>query len=118
MPLPTYIRSPGHGSAHYGLKVNSLCLPVFAQPVSSGCMCAKWLQPCPTLCNPMGCSPPGPSCPWDSPGKNVRVGCHALLQGVFPTRDQTGISCIGGRFFTTSATGKPELRILFIYLYY
>ena len=25
-------------------------------------------------------------CPWDSPGKNTRVGCHALLQGLFLTR--------------------------------
>ena len=25
-------------------------------------------------------------CPWDSPGKNTRVGCCALLQGIFPTR--------------------------------
>ena len=22
-------------------------------------------------------------CPWDSPGKNTGVGCHALLQGIF-----------------------------------
>ena len=83
--LPTYIRSLGQGPAHYGLKVNSHCLPVFAQPMSSDCTCAKWLQSCPTLCNPMGCSLPGPSYPWDSPGKNMRVGCHALLQGPFPT---------------------------------
>ena len=25
-------------------------------------------------------------CPWDSPGKNIGVGCHALLQGIFPTQ--------------------------------
>ena len=25
-------------------------------------------------------------CPWDSPGKNTGAGCHALLQGIFPTR--------------------------------
>ena len=25
-------------------------------------------------------------CPWDSPGKNTRVGCHFLLQGIFPTQ--------------------------------
>ena len=25
-------------------------------------------------------------CPWDSPGKNFGVGCHALLQGIFPTQ--------------------------------
>ena len=24
--------------------------------------------------------------PWDSPGKNLGVGCHALLQGIFPTQ--------------------------------
>ena len=23
---------------------------------------------------------------WDSPGKNTGVGCHALLQGIFPTQ--------------------------------
>ena len=28
-------------------------------------------------------------CPWDSPGKNVRVGCHALLQRIFPTQGST-----------------------------
>ena len=25
-------------------------------------------------------------CPWDSPGNNTGVGCHALLQGIFPTQ--------------------------------
>ena len=25
-------------------------------------------------------------CPWDSPGKNTRVGCHALLHGIFLTQ--------------------------------
>ena len=25
-------------------------------------------------------------CPWDSPGKNTRVGCHYPLQGIFPTQ--------------------------------
>ena len=36
-------------------------------------------------CNPMDCSPPGSS-PWDSPGKNTRVDCHSLLQGIFLTQ--------------------------------
>ena len=26
-------------------------------------------------------------CPWDSPGKNTGVGCHALLQGIFPNQE-------------------------------
>ena len=25
-------------------------------------------------------------CPWDSPGKNTGMGCHATLQGIFPTQ--------------------------------
>ena len=41
---------------------------------------------CPTLCNPMDCSPPGPSVHGDSPGKNTGVGCHVLLQGIFPSQ--------------------------------
>ena len=43
-----------------------------------------WL--CPTLWDPMDCGPPGSSVHEDSPGKNTRVGCHALLQGIFPTQ--------------------------------
>ena len=25
-------------------------------------------------------------CPWDFPGMNTEVGCHAILQGIFPTQ--------------------------------
>ena len=43
-------------------------------------------QSCLTLHDLMDCSPPGSSVHNDSPGKNTGVGCHALLQGVFPTK--------------------------------
>ena len=43
-------------------------------------------QSYPTLCNPIDSSPPGSSVRGDSPGKNTGVGCHALLQGIFPTQ--------------------------------
>ena len=43
------------------------------------------IQSCLTLCNPTDCSPPV-LCPWDFPGKNTGVGCHSLLQGIFPTQ--------------------------------
>ena len=43
-------------------------------------------QSCLTLCDPVGCSPPGFSVHGDPPGKNTKVGCHALLQGMFPTQ--------------------------------
>jgi len=34
----------------------------------------------------MNCGPPGSSVHGDSPGKNTGAGCHALLQGIFPTQ--------------------------------
>ena len=40
---------------------------------------AKSLHLCPTLCDPIDGSPPGPLS-WDSPGKNTEVGCRFLLQ--------------------------------------
>ena len=42
-------------------------------------------QSCPALCDPMDCSPPSFSVHGDSPGENTEVGCHALLQRIFPT---------------------------------
>ena len=35
---------------------------------------------------PCGPQPSRLLCPWDSPGKSTGVGCHALLQGIFPTQ--------------------------------
>ena len=43
-------------------------------------------QSCLTLCNLIDCSPPESSVHGDSSGKNIGVGCHALLQGIFPTQ--------------------------------
>ena len=45
-------------------------------------------QSCPTLCDPVDCSPPGYwLCPQNSPGKNTGVDSHSLLQGIFPTQE-------------------------------
>ena len=35
---------------------------------------------------PHGLEPTRLLCPWDSPGKKTGVGCHALLQGIFPAQ--------------------------------
>ena len=43
-------------------------------------------QLCPTLCNPMDSSPPGSSVHGIFPGKSTGVGCHFLLQGIFPAQ--------------------------------
>ena len=44
------------------------------------------VQSCPILWDPVDCSPPGSSVHGDSLGKNTRVGCHDLLQGIFPAQ--------------------------------
>ena len=44
-------------------------------------------QSCPTLGDFLDCSPPGSSDPWNSPGKNIGVGGHSLLQGIFPIQE-------------------------------
>ena len=45
-------------------------------------MCAKLLQSCLTL-RPHRLQPSRLLSPWSSTGQNTRMGCHALLQGIF-----------------------------------
>ena len=43
-------------------------------------------------------------CPWDFPGKNTGLGCHVLLQAIFPTHGSNltlGFPALAGRFFTS-----------------
>ena len=74
---------------------------------------AQPLQPCLTLCNPAGCSPPGSSVHGDSPDENTGEGCHALLQVILPTqRSNLRLLCLLHwqlGFFTTEPPGKPPL---------
>ena len=64
---------------------------------------------CIHICNPTGCSPPGPSDHGDSPGKNTGVGCHALpSRGSSQPRDQTQVSHIAGGFLTIWVTREAH----------
>ena len=51
---------------------------------------------------PHGLGPTRLLYPWDFPGKNTGVGCHSLLQGIFPTQGSN--LDITGRLFTVWAT--------------
>ena len=53
--------------------------------VGTGC-CRLVPKSCPTLLQPHGLQPTRLLCPWDFPGKHTGVGCHFLLQGIFPTK--------------------------------
>ena len=49
-------------------------------PYTSVCVFSRVLL----FATPMHCSPPGSSVHGDSPRNNTGVGCHTLLQGIFP----------------------------------
>ena len=48
-------------------------------------------------------------CLWNSPVKNTGVGCHALLQGIFPTRDWTQVSHTAGGVFSIWTTREAPI---------
>ena len=63
----------------------------------------------PTLCDPMDYSPPGSSVHRDSPSKNTGVGCHALLQGIFPTQGlNPGLPHCRWILLLSKLPGKPK----------
>ena len=65
-----------------------------------------------TLCDPYGLEPIRLLCPWGF-SRNTGVGCHALLQGIFPvlTRDRTQVSCIGRWIlYHRSHEGRPDIQ--------
>ena len=67
-------------------------------------------QSCLTLCDPVGCSPAGSSVLGDSPGKNTGVGCHALLQGIFPIQGSTpGLPHCRPILYCLSHQGSPRI---------
>ena len=74
-----------------------------------------WLvaKSCPTLLLPHGLQPNGVLCPWDFLGKKTGVGCHFLLQGIFPTQGSNCDACLAGGFFTPEPPGEPMKDILF-----
>ena len=85
-------------------------------PFAIQCVCSV-SQSCPTLCNPMDCSPPGPSLHGESPGKNTGVDCTPSSRGSSQPRDWTQVSHIAGGFFTiwaSSYTVAPWLSLCLI----
>ena len=63
---------------------------------------------------PQGLGPTRILCPWNSPSKNTGVCGRSLLQGESSwPRDQTWVSCIAGRVFTTwrETPGAKSLQL-------
>ena len=63
-----------------------------------------------TLCDPMNCSPPGSSVQGNSPGKNIGLGDHALLQGIFQAQGSNpGLPHYGWILYHLSHQGSPVI---------
>ena len=86
-----------------------------AFPILYGCfsrLCSPSVaKSCPTLLQPHGLYPTRLLCPWNFPGKYTGVGCHYLLQGTFPTRDWTRVSCLGRWILYHWATWEAPLTV-------
>ena len=77
------------------------------------CVCAKSLQSCQTLCDPMDCSPPGSSVPGILQARILEWVAMPSSRGSSQPRDWTHVSCIssiGRGFFTTCATWEVHLK--------
>ena len=76
------------------------------------CVCLV-TQLCLTLCDPIDHSPPGSSVHGDSRGKNTGVGCHALLQGIFPPQgSNSGLLHCSRILYHLSHQGSPYFHYI------
>ena len=82
----------GHTRGSSCLPGPGLCPPLSPPQELAHCVACSLkserscLVVCPTLRNRMDCSLPRLLHPWDFPAKGTGVGCHFLLQGIFPTQ--------------------------------
>ena len=63
-------------------------------------------QSCPTLCDPMDCSPPGSSVHGILQARLLEWVAISYSKGSSWPRDQTQIFCVAGRVFTIWATNR------------
>ena len=76
----------------------------------------KWKWSCSVVSDslrPRGRQPTRLLRPWDSPSKNTGVGCHFLLQGIFPTQGSNpGLLHCRQTLYRLSHQGSPDMRLL------
>ena len=78
------------------------------------CVCAKSLQSCPTLCNPMNCNLPGFSVHGILQTRILEWVAMPSSRGSPQLRDQihvSSVSCIGGSSLSLAPPGKPRYSL-------
>ena len=78
------------------------------------CMC---VQSCLTLCDPVDCYLPGSSVHGISQKRTLEWIAVSYSRGLSRPRDQSHISCLASRFFTTEPFGKTIYTYIYICLY-
>ena len=110
-----HARLPCCSSSPRVSQVHIHCISDAIQPSHAFAVLGLVTQSCPTVCDPMDCNPPGSSGHGHFLGKNTGVGCHALLQGIFPTHGSKPMFlmslALAGGFLTTSATLEASLSL-------
>ena len=103
----------------YGMVINDLFSKLFQHNGNKCIVCSSCCCCCSQVASVRSDSlqtyelqPASLLCPWNSLGKNIGVGCHALLQGIFPFQGLNS-SCmspaLAGGFFTTSAAWEAPI---------
>ena len=84
---------------------------VYLSPLKFQCLHAKSPQSCPTLCDPMHCSPPGSSVHGILQAGILEWVAMPSSRGSSQPSDQTLVSCIACRFFTSEPPRKPRISV-------
>ena len=97
---------PSLSVPHHHLKLAQVHVHCISDAIILVCVCVLVAQLCPTLCDPMDCSPPGSSVHGILQARILEWVAISFSRGSSWLRDWTQVSCIAGRFFTIWAVGK------------
>ena len=106
--LETIFSHYGHSFSSKNEKYRILLFFFFFAKVA--CMSAQVLQSCPTLCDPMDCSPPGSSVHGDSPGLPCPPPGDLPDLGIKP--GSLVFPALAGGLFIAEPLGKPLSRLV------
>ena len=90
---------------HLCISSHFLVQPALAHCLISSCCCLV-AQSCPTLCDPMDCSPPGSSVHGISQARILEWVAISFSRRSSQPRDRIHVSSLAGRFFTSEPPGK------------
>ena len=79
---------------------------------------SSWLSHVWLFCNPVDCSLPGSSAPGICKVRILKWVAISFSGGSFQPRDQTCVSCLAGKFFTTEPPWKSQGTYYFIIDYF